>query len=246
MDEPPVAAREACLRCGDFLGPGLALLPGIPLCRECFAVKRTRGRFAATVPPGSVGGRRLAVVVPCMAVGAAAGIAVGLRLALAPYPLSVFLAALIGTLAGELAPLLLGSRILQLGMSAWKRDVLAWVGLEAVAPERFVFGRLTHGEGTRALLLESEMALVLVGPTGLAVLGNAGTRLVLPFARLGEPTLGPARGAVRRLGLRLALGADEWTFVCFEGPTFAATRAAAEALASRVRAGFAAARGGTA
>ena len=232
-----------CLRCGDFPSGERLLAEKVSLCRECFELKTVdEGIWAFAAPPAVRRRRRiqlLAGIIPGAVLGAwIGGTPLGSRFATPPTgsALDTLLGAALGALAGEVLVLLLVQLLclFYAPRAEWKAHLMKRLGFEGVDPARFALVSMKIA-GKRV-----ERGILLVDEGGLAVLGNRGSRIVVPFREIGfAKTVTPRFFPWLVYAALRPRGGSMLVLRSIEGPTAAANRAATHELAQRIAAGVA-------
>jgi hypothetical protein len=229
-----------CLRCGDFPSGETLLAEKISLCRECFERRSIDEGALALAPPPAVRRLRRILLFGALVLGFGVGGLLGgalLQRAFLPVPgrsargVAMVAGAAGGGLACELLVLFVfivlalrhGDR------SGWKKHLMERLGLETVDPARFTL--VTMKVPGRP----AERGILLVDEGGLALLGNRGSRVVVPFSEVTFTKAVTPRwypwvvyAAVKDRDGRMVV------MSCGDGPTRAANRAATRALADTI------------
>jgi hypothetical protein len=234
--------RPVCLRCGNFAEPDGVLVPGLPLCKECFPGISTRQRYR--LPPWSISLRKTwpaALVALATFVVTTWVVLPEIALLLTPSLLpgsvpgiacEIALTFLLPALGFGLGMLTFATVVQHGGNRQYKTHILSQLGLAEDAGAAFKLVAYGPYSGRAGF---PEVGLLLEGDGGLVFLGRRGTQLGIPSSEIRS--VGTGRGEpnwpLLQLRVELAAGNRVW-FRFLEGPSFAANSALAREAARRL------------
>jgi hypothetical protein len=235
-----------CLRCGDFVVPETAPVPGIELCERCLADARPAGP-GTVLPPRELYWRQLWPILTFPLPASVAAFFVSSPELSSMDRLSVILFSVFVLLSGAVAGLVLGGVVANTvlanrGYGAWKATAHERLGVR-VDPRFGLAYWVDRNQPLPAFNDPGDLGLLIAAPGGLTFLGIRGTRLALPFSRVRGAALERLRTNLPwRTSVRIDFDGGAAFFALLGATTYRRNRAEAVAAATFVNAWISASR----